>query len=98
MRYLQELKLKGIDTLILGCTHYPLLKEVIRKVMGKSVRLIDPAEETAKMLMAVKIEAGNDEFGDRYYVSDLTANFQNLAERWLGKRIKLEEVDSLKNK
>jgi len=46
-RYLGNLKDKGIDTLVLGCTHYPLLKGVIQKVMGDSVRLIDSAEETA---------------------------------------------------
>jgi glutamate racemase len=46
-RYLRVLKNKGIDTLVLGCTHYPLLKGIIQKVMGESVRLIDSAEETA---------------------------------------------------
>lgn len=46
-RYLTPLKEKGIDTLVLGCTHYPLLKRVIQEVMGGGVRLIDSAEETA---------------------------------------------------
>lgn len=46
--YLGSLKQSGIDTLILGCTHYPLLKKVIRKFMGSNVRLVDSAEETAK--------------------------------------------------
>src|SRR4030066_973254 len=46
-RYLGILKDKGIDTLVLGCTHYPLLKGIIQKVMGNGVRLIDSAEETA---------------------------------------------------
>ena len=43
--YLVPLRKKKIDTLVLGCTHYPMLKPVIRKVMGKSVRLVDSAEE-----------------------------------------------------
>jgi len=46
--YLEGFKQSGIDTLILGCTHYPLLKRAIRKLMGRGVRLVDSAEETAK--------------------------------------------------
>src|SRR5262249_20537589 len=46
--YLGSLKQSGIDTLILGCTHYPLIKKVIRSFMGSDVRLVDSAEETAK--------------------------------------------------
>jgi len=47
-KYLFPLKEKKIDTIILGCTHYPLLKSAIQKMMGKAVRLVDSAEETAK--------------------------------------------------
>ena len=46
-RYLQELKDKDVDTLILGCTHYPLIRSTIREVMGENVRLVNPAYETA---------------------------------------------------
>ena len=46
--YLGSLKQSGIDTLILGCTHYPLIKKVIRSFMGSDVWLVDSAEETAK--------------------------------------------------
>ncbi|MCC7202184.1 MAG: glutamate racemase [Nitrospirae bacterium] len=52
-RYLAGLKNMGIDTLVLGCTHYPLLKGIIQKVMGDGVRLIDSAEETAKEVKEV---------------------------------------------
>lgn len=52
-RYLGGLKDKGIDTLVLGCTHYPLLKGIIQKVMGDNVRLIDSAEETASEVKEV---------------------------------------------
>ena len=52
-RYLGILKDKGIDTLVLGCTHYPLLKGIIQKVMGNGVRLIDSAEETANEVKEV---------------------------------------------
>ena len=51
-RYLSELKNAGVDTLIMGCTHYPLIAELIHDVMGDAVRLINPAEETAKSTKA----------------------------------------------
>ncbi len=51
--YLASLKKSGIDTLILGCTHYPLLKKAIRKFMGREVRLVDSAEETADEVSAL---------------------------------------------
>jgi len=57
-RYLQGLQDAKIDTLILGCTHYPLLKDVIRKVLGDWVLLVDSAEETAIEVMGV-LRAGN---------------------------------------
>jgi glutamate racemase len=50
--YLAPLKKKGIDTLVLGCTHYPMLKSVVRKVMGPSVRLVDSAEEVSSDVKA----------------------------------------------
>lgn len=46
-RYLKELQDKQVDTLILGCTHYPLLRSTIRKIMGDGVCLVNPAYETA---------------------------------------------------
>ncbi|MGN1085178.1 MAG: glutamate racemase, partial [Lachnospiraceae bacterium] len=49
-RYLAELSGQGIDTLVLGCTHYPLLRSVIQKVVGDEVRLVNPAVETAREL------------------------------------------------
>ena len=49
-RYLKELQEKDIDTLILGCTHYPLLRSTIRKIMGDQVCLVNPAYETAREL------------------------------------------------
>lgn len=52
-RYLAPLAERGIDTLVLGCTHYPLLKDVITRVMGGSITLIDSARETAKEVVSV---------------------------------------------
>ncbi|MFA6385032.1 MAG: glutamate racemase [Candidatus Omnitrophota bacterium] len=90
--YLKPLKDNRVDTLILGCTHYPILKDVIRDVMGPKVTLIDSAKQVAievkKILAAesliVKPRAGKH----RFYVSDNPEWFTNLAGRFLGRKIK----------
>lgn len=85
-RYLQELKDKDIDTLILGCTHYPLIRSTIREVMGEDVRLVNPAYETALQLKALLEEmnisssgTGEEDFPYRFYVSDLADEFKDFA-------------------
>ena len=85
-RYLSSLIDTGIDTLILGCTHYPLLRSTIRKIMGEEVRLVNPAYETAlelKKLLAdldlASDEAAQEEFPYRFYVSDLADEFKEFA-------------------
>ena len=57
-RYLKELQDKQVDTLILGCTHYPLLRSTIRKIMGDGVCLVNPAYETALELGRLLEEKG----------------------------------------
>lgn len=100
-RYLRVLKNKGIDTLVLGCTHYPLLKGIIQKVMGESVRLIDSAEETAsevkEVLMGTELNSDPDRGGKvpvrRYFVTDVPRRFEEQGSRFLGERIgKVEKV------
>jgi len=89
--YLRELKLKKVDTLLLGCTHYPLLENIISGVMGRRTKVIASGEKLAEELR--KIDWGNmKKQGDRYFVSDLTPHFETLAERILGKRIKIEKI------
>lgn len=85
-RYLQEMKEQEVDTLILGCTHYPLLRSTIREVMGEGVRLVNPAYETALELGNVLKEhgllsngTGQEEFPYRFYVSDLADKFKTFA-------------------
>lgn len=85
-RYLQEFKEKEVDTLILGCTHYPLIRSTIREFMGESVRLVNPAYETALELGALLrkehlLSAGKkqEEFPYRFYVSDLADKFKAFA-------------------
>jgi glutamate racemase len=98
-KYLSPLKDKGIDTLILGCTHYPLLKELLSRIMGQGVSLIDTAESTAK---AVKkslgeknlLKKGNHKSVYKFFVSDNPEKFLQLGMRFLGEGIdKAERVD-----
>jgi len=90
--YLQDLKDSGVDTLVLGCTHYPLLKPIIAEIMGPDVALVDSAEETArtvteiltkKKLLRPVSEKGNH----HYYVSDIPAGFIRVGNRFLGDRL-----------
>lgn len=86
-RYLSALKGKYIDTLVMGCTHYPLLRSTIRRVMGDEVTLVNPAYETAielKMLLQEKgiCCSGNEvpaEEKYQFYVSDLAEKFTRFA-------------------
>jgi glutamate racemase len=89
--YLRPLKLKGVDTLLLGCTHYPLLKKVIAAAMGKRTKVVASGKKLAEELKnsGLNFEKGSDKF----YVSDLTAHFEALAEKILGKRVKVQKVD-----
>jgi glutamate racemase len=96
-RYLSPLRDNGPDTLVLGCTHYPLLKEVIAEVMG-DVTLIDSAVEVAKV--AAGLLADSDGLrGEgtaavrRFYVTDSPQKFVTVAERFLAEKIgEIEKV------
>jgi glutamate racemase len=90
--YLGDLKDQGVDTLVLGCTHYPILKRVIAEVMGDGVTLVDSAEETA--LTVAQILSGQgllrpaEEKGNHhYYVTDIPAGFIRVGNRFLGGRL-----------
>jgi len=91
--YLNPLKKKRIDTLVLGCTHYPLLKDAIKNVMGKDVLLVDSAKEVAKEAMDI-LDANSllnnvgGEKDHRFFVSDEPARFIKLGERFLKRRIR----------
>ncbi len=90
--YLFPLKLEKIDTLILGCTHYPILKDTIRMALDLNVTLIDSGEAAA-----AEVERILDEKGLRnpsklkphlqFYVSDLPAKFTEIGERFLGQKM-----------
>ena len=97
--YLKDLKKKKIDTLILGCTHYPILKKTIGKVIGHNVKLIDSGEETAKAVKSI-LEQNNllsnrkKKGTHKFFVTDFPNNFKPVCERFLGKKIK--EVKKVK--
>lgn len=92
-RYAAPLKKAKVDTLILGCTHYPYLKPVLAKVMGPKVRLIDSAAETAveteRVLSKLGLRAKKGKTGARaFYASDAPERFGRLGTRMLGTPIK----------
>lgn len=111
-KYLHPLRLANIDTLILGCTHYPLLKETIKIKIGKSRKIVDSGEEVVLQLKEFleknpaaeqtlkkvrvgafglpNLPAGGGGALFACYVSDSTSRFQEIAQQWLGRKIKLQ--------
>jgi len=90
--YLGELKDLGVDTLVLGCTHYPILKGVISEVMGPGVTLVDSAEQTALTVARILSQQGllrpEGEKGNHHYcVTDVPAGFIRVGNRFLGGRL-----------
>jgi len=97
--YLQDLIDFGVDTVILGCTHYPLLSGVIQEVMGEDVTLIDSGMaaslEVEDYLNGRGVRNDSNQLGTlEFYVSDLPAKFKAVAERFLGTEVKhIEKID-----
>ncbi len=89
--YLLPLREAGVGTLILGCTHYPLLKETIRQVMGEEVTLIDAGAETAEVakrrLEEMDLLAQDRKGKASYYVSDRVEGFTDIAQMFLKQKI-----------
>ncbi|PIS29240.1 MAG: glutamate racemase [Candidatus Marinimicrobia bacterium CG08_land_8_20_14_0_20_45_22] len=100
--YLKPLIEKNIDTLILGCTHYPLIKKILQKVVDSDVQIIDTAIETAVDVENILRENGLLNNGTRkprhqFYVSDFPQKFEEIANRFIGqslqnvKRVSLDD-------
>ena len=87
-QYLTEVRDAGVDTLILGCTHYPLLKTMIGEFMGREVTLVDPAKTAAHHLERLLGERGlraDHPAGEaHFYVSDVPDSFAQTADLFLG--------------
>ena len=107
-KYLREIVEKKVDALVLGCTHYPILREVIQKTVGENVTLIDSGEATAEEVRQLlkdknlanenppehRIERRLCDDLDHFYVTDAADRFARVAERFLGvKPAKLEAIE-----
>ncbi|UMZ72823.1 glutamate racemase [Natranaerofaba carboxydovora] len=95
--YLRPLKEEGVDTLILGCTHYPLMRDVIQEVMGPEVKLINSAKVIAKKAGRILkhenlIRVNEKPPRHRFYVSGYSEKFQELGKKFLHHELKAYEV------
>lgn len=92
-RYLTPIREAGVDTLILGCTHYPIISETIRRVMGENVTLISSGREAAKSCRTVLggkrvcCATAKPTGTQQYFVSDDTESFYKVAELFLGQSV-----------
>jgi glutamate racemase len=97
--YLQDFIDADVDTLILGCTHYPLLAEIIQNIMGEKVTLIDSgfaaSHQVEDYLKGRGVRNDSVQIGTHhFYVSDLPDKFKSMAERFLGSEVKhIEKID-----
>jgi glutamate racemase len=96
--YLKPMKDNNIDTLVLGCTHYPLLSHVIQKYLGEKVKLVDSADAIGEHLQELlSVEQDGQPGKDSFFVSDNEDKFASIASRILGtelnalKRVQLFE-------
>ena len=86
-RYLEPLIRADVDTVVLGCTHYPLLRGVIGATLGWEVTLVDSAESVARTLGDRSSDPSTGEAQHRFYVTDVPDPFRAVAERFLGRTI-----------
>ncbi len=96
--YLKDPALEGIDKLILACTHYPLIQEVIRDFYPQEIGIIDSASQVAlhiRDVLSDKQLLAHQSQKHRFYVSDYTLSFEKSAKFFFGEDIHLEEVSSI---
>ncbi len=99
-KYIKPLKARNIDTLVLGCTHYPLLKKAIADIAGRRISLVDSAKSTAASAGLLLKNQGalcatRRKASVKFFVSDEPARFKEIGERFLGR--KLVNVRKIKN-
>ena len=92
-KYLNPLTERKIDTLVLGCTHYPLLRNAISKVVGKKIMIVDSASSVAKEVADIlkksnKLANGSSKLIHRFFATDAVEQFVKVGERFLGSKIK----------
>lgn len=99
-KYMEEMRRLNIDTLVLGCTHYPLLRKAIQRSLGERVSLIDSAVETASTLRTLLLEEGlareyNILPGRLFYVTDAPERFKRIGRKFIGDILKEVEKVSV---
>lgn len=99
-KYLSVFKNENLDSLILGCTHYPLIERSIRKYLGKNVELINPANAAVYKLKSIldendMLNSESEKARYEYFVTDKVADFEKVAEMFLGEKIEglVQKVD-----
>jgi glutamate racemase len=89
--YLQSLKQSGIDTLLLGCTHYPLLRGLFERVLGPGVKIVDSADATAaavsKRLTALRLARSRGNGSQSFFVTETPERFVRVGRRFIGDRV-----------
>jgi glutamate racemase len=89
--YLESLKTSGIDTLLLGCTHYPLLRELFRRVLGPGVRIVDSASATAAVvgerLAELRLARPRGMGSQSFFVTETPERFVRVGRRFLGPQV-----------
>ena len=97
-KYLNEFIKTGIDSLVLGCTHYPLLKRCIGETVGESIHLVDPARETARQVYKYlqendMLRLPDGEPSRDFYLSDVTNKFSKICQKALKAVYEPKEID-----
>ena len=97
-RYLQNIKNQNVDTLVMGCTHYPLLEKTFAAIMGPEVKLINPAVNTVRQVR--RMLEDNNMMNDSskpasvsFYVSDIGQNFQAIGSKFLHQEVMAESIN-----
>lgn len=93
--YLEPLIDAGIDTLVLGCTHYPILRGTIEKVVGEDVAIVDSAETTAQTVAAARPPATDGQPEYMFLVTDAEERFRRVASEFLGREVVCLELVTL---
>ncbi len=96
--YLAPLLDAGVDTLVLGCTHYPMLKKTLRTILGDGIQLVDSAEETAKVVVDTLPSVGANQAGKgsvRFFVTDVPDRFSRVGSAFLGRNLEFVEQVNL---
>ena len=93
--YLEPLLDAGIDTLVLGCTHYPILRSTIEHVVGDQVTIVDSAETTAECVRRIVVDSPNEEPLHTFLVTDAAERFRRIASEFLERDIERLELVTL---